>query len=56
VAFDNTITVQDMDASARRFLQGFPVGGRDIEPDLDIDGLSDSFVARIMRFFSFGRS
>jgi len=54
VAFDNTITEQDMDASTRQYLQGIPAG--DIEPDLDIDGLSDSFFARIKRFLSFGRA
>jgi len=56
VALDNTITEQDMDASTRQYLQGLPAGGMDIEPDLDIDGLSDSFFARIRRFLSFGRA
>jgi len=55
VALDNTITEQNMDVSTRQHLQGLPASGGDYEPDLDIDGLSDSFFARIKQFLSFGR-
>lgn len=55
VGFENTITEQDLDTASKQFLQGLPCGSRDVEPDLDIDGLSDSVVARVKRFLSFGR-
>jgi hypothetical protein len=45
-----------MDTASQQFLQGLPCGSRDIEPDLDIDGLSDSVVARVKHFLSFGRT
>ncbi len=56
VAFENTITEQELDPASRQFAQGLQKGGVDLEPDLDVDGLSDSIVARLKRFLAFGRS
>lgn len=52
---DNTITEHDMDPAAQQFVQGLR-DTSDSEPDLAIDGLSDSVFGKILRVFSFGRS
>ena len=55
VAFENTITENDLDPASQQYLQGLRTSGKDIEPDLDVDGLSDSIVVRLKHFLSFGR-
>lgn len=55
MGFENTITEQDMDANARQLVQRMKKNGLDSEPDLDVDGLSDSIAARLKRFLAFGR-
>ena len=51
MAFESTITEQDMDAASQTFVQG-PHGDKgDFEPDLAVDGLSDSILARLLRLF-----
>lgn len=56
VGFENTITEHDMDPASQQFVQNLRSGHNDSGPDLDVDGLSDSIVARLKRFFSFGRA
>jgi hypothetical protein len=56
VAFENTITEQDLDPGSRQFVHNLRNGGFEQEPDLDVDGLSDSIIARLKRFLTFGRS
>jgi hypothetical protein len=56
MAFENTITEQDMDANAQQFVQGFRGDSSDIEPDLAVDGLSDSILSRLLGLFGAGRS
>lgn len=51
MAFDNTITEQDMDANSQQFVQGLRGDVGDIEPDLSVDGLSESILSRIMGLF-----
>ena len=56
MAFDNTITEQELDPGTQQYLQGL---GRDAglqEPDLDVDGLSGGIFARILGLFGVGRS
>lgn len=55
VGFENTITEQDMDANVRQLVQKFKHNALDSDPDLDVDGLSDSIAARLKRFLAFGR-
>lgn len=55
MAFENTITEQDLDPASQQFVKSLRPGGVDLEPDLDVDGLSDSIVARLKRFLAFGR-
>ena len=48
---DSTITEQDMDGASRDFIQGF----RDLadsDPDLAVDGMADSLLAKLFRLFN----
>ena len=56
MAFENTITEQDMDAGTQQFVQGLRGDTADIEPDLAVDGLTDSILSRLIGLFKFGRS
>ncbi len=55
MAHENTITEQDMDATAHRFVQGLRGEVGDFEPDLSVDGLSESIVARLICMLTFRR-
>ena len=52
---ENTITEHDMDAAAQQFVQGFR-DSSSAEPDLAVDGLSESMIARLFRLLTFKRS
>lgn len=51
MAFENTITEHDMDAATQNVVQGLRGDKGDFEPDLAVDGLSDSILARLLRLF-----
>lgn len=55
MAYENTITEKDLDKASQSFVQGLR-GDGDLEPDLVVDGLSDSIVSRFLRLFGIGRS
>jgi hypothetical protein len=52
MAFENTITEHDMDAASQQVVQGFRNNKASAEPDLDVDGLSESILSRLIRLFS----
>ena len=52
---DNTITEHDLDATSRQYLQGLKFDGDEVEPDLAVDGLSESLLSRLLRLFSVGQ-
>jgi len=52
---DNTITEHDLDATSRQYLQGLQFDGDDAEPDLAVDGLSESLFSRLLRLLSAGK-
>ena len=54
-AVDQTITEQDLDQDSLDYLQSLG-NNAGSEPDLAIDGLTDSLLSRLLRLFSFGRS
>ena len=56
MAFDSTTTEYDMDANSQQFVQGLRGDGSDFEPDLAVDGLSESILSRILGLFGAGRS
>ena len=50
---DNTITEQDLDASAQHFVQQLRGDVPDVADDLDVDGLTDSLMSRLFSLFMF---
>ena len=56
MGLENTITEPDLDAASRQFVHGYQTDGKEFEPDLAVDGLSDSIVSRIIRLITFRRS
>ncbi len=55
MAFESTITEHDMDAKSQAFVQGIRNERQDFEPDLAVDGLTDSILSRVLRLFGVGR-
>lgn len=55
MAFENTMTEQDMDARSQHFVHGFRGDSQEMEPDLTVDGLSDSILSRLLHLFGVGR-
>ncbi|MBT8088752.1 MAG: hypothetical protein KJO01_00955 [Gammaproteobacteria bacterium] len=55
MAFENTITEQDVDANAQQLVHGLRGDSSEIEPDLAVDGLSDSILSRLLGLFGVGR-
>ena len=55
MAFENTITEHDMDANSQQFVQGLRNDSGDYDPDLAVDGLSESILSRILGIFGVGR-
>jgi hypothetical protein len=51
MAFESTITEKDMDTATQTLAQGVHGDKTDFEPDLSVDGLSDSILARLLRLF-----
>ena len=56
MAFENTITEADMDANSQQFVQGLRGELADLEPDLSVDGLSESILSRIVGLFGSRKS
>ncbi len=48
MAFESTITEQDMDAASRTLTQGYRTERADYEPDLAVDGMADSILSRLL--------
>ena len=55
MAFENTITEKDLDANSQRLVQGFRADNQDFEPDLAVDGLTDSIFSRLLGLIGLGR-
>ena len=55
MAFDNTITENDLDANSQHFVQEIRADGHNVEPDLAVDGLSDSILSRFLGLFGIHR-
>ena len=53
---DKTTTEHDMDSAAQQFAQSFRGDSSDAEPDLAVDGLSESIVVKLFRLLTFQRS
>ena len=55
MAFENTITEKDLDANSQHLVQGFRADKQDFEPDLAVDGLTDSIFSRLLGLIGLGR-
>lgn len=51
MAYENTITEHDMDPASKQFVQGLRGDQTDFEPDLVVDGMSESILSRIFGLF-----
>ena len=51
MAYENTITEHDMDPASQKFVQSLRGEGADFEPDLAVDGMSESILSRILGLF-----
>ncbi len=56
MAFENTITDQDIDPAAQQLVQSLRRDNAEFEPDLAVDGMSDSILSRILGMFGSRRS
>jgi len=54
MAFENTITEMDLDANSKHFVQSLGKDGQDYEPDLVVDGMSESLLSRLFSLFGIG--
>jgi len=54
MAFENTITEMDFDANSKQFIQDLRGQGQDYEPDLVVDGMSESLLSRLFSLFGIG--
>lgn len=55
MAFENTITEDELDANTLQYLQGLRADNFDAEPDLAVDGLSESLLSRVLGLFGVRR-
>ena len=56
MAFENTITEHDLDPGSTAFMQNLRIHeGADLEPDLAVDGLTESILSRFLGIFGLGR-
>jgi hypothetical protein len=55
MAFENTITEIEMDAKSQQLVKGLREERQEYEPDLDVEGMSDSILSRLIGIFSRGR-
>ena len=51
MAFESTITEKDMDSATQTLAHAVRGDKLDFEPDLSVDGLSDSILAKLLRLF-----
>ncbi len=55
MAFENTTTEDELDANTRQYVQGLRADNFDADPDLAVDGLSESLLSRLLGLFGIGR-
>jgi len=56
MGWENTITEQDLDPASQQFVQGLRKDSADGEPDLSVDGLSESILSRLLGILRLGKS
>jgi len=56
MGIENTITEQDLDVASQQFVQGFRQDYKELDPDLAVDGLSESIISKFIHLITFRRS
>ena len=56
MAFDNTITHVDLDDDTQVSVEGLDFDSRGSDPDLAVDGMSESILSRLLGLFGGGRT
>jgi hypothetical protein len=56
MGWENTVTEQEMDSTSLQFVQGLHKDLKEVEPDLAVDGLSESLLSWILGILRIGRS
>ena len=54
MAFETTVTEYEIDVTSLQFAQGMRGNGQELEPDLAVDGLSESILSRLVRLLGLG--
>ncbi len=52
MSLDNTVTEQQLDAGSRHLYQSKRKDSIEFEPDLAVDGLSESIISRFIRLIT----
>ncbi|MEJ2127732.1 MAG: hypothetical protein P8X81_02690 [Woeseiaceae bacterium] len=55
MAFENTITEDELDPNTRNYVNSLRADNFDADPDLTVDGLSESLLSRFLGLFGIGR-
>ena len=55
MGFENTTTESELDAKSQQLVKGLREERQEYEPDLDVEGMSDSILSRLFGIFSRGR-
>ena len=55
MAFENTITEDELDPNTRNYVNSLRADNFDADPDLVVDGLSESLLSRFLGLFGVGR-
>ena len=54
MAFESTVTEFEMDIATQQFIQQLRSDNGQLDPDLDVDGLTDGLLGHLFRLFRFG--
>jgi len=55
MGLENTTTEHDMDAASQQLVQSLRNNNNEPEPDLSVDGLSESIIGKLFRILTFRR-
>lgn len=56
MGWEHTVAEQEMDATSLQFVQGLHKDLQEVEPDLAVDGLSESLLSWLLGVLRLGRS
>jgi hypothetical protein len=56
MAWENTVTEKELDDTSLQFVHGLRKDLKEVEPDLAVDGLSESILSWILGILRMGRS